>query len=155
MVTIGTCALVVLALAVFVYCEYNNYWHSPANDKGLKELIENAGENSADSKQKLTALTAQFEIEHKNIASLSSKFGAIWRFVNFVLFNSKEQKQERIRRNELTAEKLLLEYQSLVRLPGTERVDRFIRWRDDVSDYEQRQKTEHGYRVRMKDQDQN
>ncbi len=94
------------------------------------------------NQKQLQSMAEEFEAAHQNTHQFVAKWRAIWRFVSFVLFNSKEQKQQRCRRNELTAEKLLLEYQDLVRLPGNERVDRFIRWRDDVADFQQRREVE-------------
>lgn len=148
MVTIGAFAIALVALGLFVYCEYNNYWQAAEQLQPLEQL----GENEAERLEKLEQITARFESENKNIAGLAGKFRAIWRFVSFVLFQSKQQKQERCRRNELTAEKLLLEYQVLVRLPGNERVDRFIRWRDDVADFESRKKAQRRHQARQANQ---
>lgn len=130
MATVGAFAIAFLALGLFAYCEYNRYWREATGVHRENEVGDSV----------LESFTAQFEAQHKDINGFAGKFQAILRFVHFVLFQSKTQKQERCRRNELTAEKLLLEYQTLVRLPGSERVDRFIRWRDDVADYEARKK---------------
>ena len=135
MVTICACTLAIIAIAIFIHSERTNYQQaSQFNDPVAQPWV--AIDASLSKEQQLSQLSEKYEIPRQDTVGFWPKVKAILQFTHFVFFSSSESKQELIRRNELTAQKLIEEYQSFTMLPAEERVDRFIRWRDDLAYYE-------------------
>ena len=121
---------------MLIYCEKTKYGYdakSLENDI-VVEVADTVSEQA--SEQKLAQLTEHYQIPRKRTNSFMAKCKAVAQFAHVVFFMSAEKEKELVRRNELTAQKLLEEYQEFITLPPEERVDRFLKWRDDIAYFE-------------------
>ncbi|MCJ8272456.1 MAG: hypothetical protein MJK04_24035 [Psychrosphaera sp.] len=122
MVTIGAFAIALLALAVIVYNEFNHY-----------------GEGNLQNLAQMSGSPEHLRIPRKNTVGFVAKCKAIAQFAYVVFFMSEDSKQEQVRRNELTAQTLLKEYQDFITRDPEERTRRFLRWRDDIAHFDSNQ----------------
>jgi hypothetical protein len=126
MVTIGAFAIALLALAIIAYNEFDHYGKGNADSRLLNQ------QHSAQS----SGSHEHLHIPRKNTVGFIAKCKAIAQFANVVFFMSEDSKQEQVRRNELTAQTLLKEYQDFITLDPEERTRRFLRWRDDIAHFD-------------------
>lgn len=135
MVTIGACALASITFILILYCERTKYGQRNVLENNiLVNDIDTASESA--SEQKLAQLTEHYQIPRKNTKQFIAKCKAVAQFAHVVFFMSAAKEKELVRRNELTAQKLLEDYQEFITLPHEERVDRFLKWRDDIAYFE-------------------
>jgi hypothetical protein len=135
MVTICACALALIAFAILFHCESSAYQQTQQAGESIEQPWV-ASDVTLSKEQQLSELSDKYEIPRQDVVGFWPKIKAILHFTHFVFFSSNESKQELIRRNELTAEMLIGEYQDFTMLPAEQRVDRFIRWRDDLAYFE-------------------
>ncbi len=129
MVTISAFAIALLALAVIAYNEFNHYGEGRAEGRLLNQ------QHSA----QLSGLSEHLHIPRKSTVGFVAKCKAVAQFAHVVFFMSEDSKQEQVRRNELTAQTLLKEYQDFITLDPEERTRRFLRWRDDIAHFQSNQ----------------
>jgi len=133
-VTISACAIALLAFAVFIHCERTNYGISEAFQTNVALNLDDAV--NVNSEQKVAQLSEHYQIPRDRVSGFLARCKAVIQFAHVVFFMPNDREEELIRRNELTAEKLLEDYQKFIVLPPEERVDRFLKWRDDIAYFE-------------------
>lgn len=133
MVTVSACAIALLALAIFIYCEVNDYHiGSVGGVKVSDELSPNTSSTTSNAQQPV----GYYQMPRNKADDFFARCRAVFQFAKVVFFTSATDQKELVRRNELTAEKLLEDYQKFITLPPEERVDRFLKWRDDIAYFE-------------------
>ena len=136
MVTIGACAVALITYILFIYLEKTKYGYDAQTLENdiVVDVSDTASEQA--SQQKPEQLTEHYQIPRKRTNSFIAKCKAVAQFAHVVFFMSADKEKELVRRNELTAQKLLEEYQEFIDLPPDERVERFLKWRDDIAYFE-------------------
>ncbi len=135
MVTVSACAIALLTFIVFVHCERTNYGYTkPFEGSIIIDLSDTTSEQA--SEEKLAQLSDHYQIPRKQVNGFMARCKAVLQFAHVVFFMSADREKELVRRNELTAQKLLEEYQRFITLPADQRVDRFLKWRDDIAYFE-------------------
>lgn len=135
MVTIGACAVVFITFALVIYCEKTKYGYAETLTNDIVVDVSDTASEQA-SEQKLAQLTEHYQIPRRRTNSFIAKCKAVAQFAHVVFFMSADKEKELVRRNELTAQQLLEEYQEFINLPPEQRVDRFLKWRDDIAYFE-------------------
>ncbi|MFT4924637.1 MAG: hypothetical protein ACI8WB_000720 [Phenylobacterium sp.] len=143
MVTISAFTLALIAIAIVVYSEYCNF-KAPVN--AVEDVLSGQADTDVNAQGAMHSeheLCYEHQMPRENAISFFDKLKAVFQFIHFIFFMSPEAKKLLIRRNELTAEQLLKEYQSFIMAPAKERVDRFLQWQDDIAHFEANQNALH------------
>jgi hypothetical protein len=86
--------------------------------------------------QRLSELSHTQQIPRKNAVGIKEKLTAIGQFAYFIFFMTADEKKVLIQRNEITAEKMLKDYQAMLKSADGSKADLVTEWRKNLAIYD-------------------